>query len=178
MQGPPCSVGETWEHKAKPLERVDSYILQLRSSGINERTSPEKLGRLGKEKERLLKNINKNPIKKHQNILHKIKNYHTITLVIVSGNLTKMSQFWSSSAMLKVSPEIYDTAVEERLCKIDSECKNVIKIAKGFTGNLSRASGFKLSPKIQVLEKGSAEVQCFWKHFLLRTGHRLMSIKL
>lgn len=60
----------------------------------------------------------------------------------------------------KVSPEIYDTAVQERLCKIDSECKNDDKIANGLTGNLSKVSGFKLSQKIQVLEKGSGAVQC------------------
>lgn len=66
----------------------------------------------GKEKKGLLKNINKNPTKKYQKVLHKIKKYYTIILVIVSGNLTQMIKFWSSSAMLeKVSPEIYDTTV-------------------------------------------------------------------
>lgn len=55
----------------------------------------------------------------------------------------------------KVSPEIYDTVVQERLFKTENECKNVVK-----TGNLTRLSGFKLSQKTQILEKGSGEVQC------------------
>lgn len=66
MQGSLCSICETWGDKAKPLERVDSYILQMKSSGINERTSLDKLGRPEKEKERLLKNNNKNPTKIHK----------------------------------------------------------------------------------------------------------------
>lgn len=48
----------------------------------------------------------------------------------------------------KVSPEIYDTAVHQRLCKIGKECKNVVKIANDLKGNLSRVLGFKLSQKI------------------------------
>lgn len=42
MQGPLRIIRETWEDKAKPLEGVASYILQMRSSGRNEKTNPEK----------------------------------------------------------------------------------------------------------------------------------------
>lgn len=70
----------------------------------------------------------------------------------------------------KVSPQTYDTDVHDRLCKTGNECKNVVKIAKGLKGNLSRLSGFKLSQKIQILQKGSGEVQyickrCFYGEF-------------
>lgn len=42
MQGLLCIIREIWEDKAKPLEGVASYILQMISTGRNLRISPEK----------------------------------------------------------------------------------------------------------------------------------------
>lgn len=62
MQGPLCIIRETWEDKAKPLEGVASYILQMRSSGRNERTSPEKSREAWEGKGKLFKNKTKQKI--------------------------------------------------------------------------------------------------------------------
>lgn len=72
MQGPLCIIRETWEDKAKPLEGVASYILQMRSSGRNVRISPEK----SREAREELFKKQKFSIK-----------YHKVTLSTVSENL-------------------------------------------------------------------------------------------
>lgn len=82
MQGPLCIIRETWEDKAKPLEGVASYTVQMRSSGKNERTSPEKSRETWEGKGKAIHEQNKTKV------LHKAKKYHRVTLLSVSGNLT------------------------------------------------------------------------------------------
>jgi len=84
MQGPLFIIRETWEDKAKPLEGVASYILQMRSSGRNERTSPEKSREAWEGKGKAI------PEQSKVKLLHKARKYHTVTLVTVSGNLTQL----------------------------------------------------------------------------------------
>lgn len=71
MQGPLCIIRETWEDKAKPLEGVASYILQMRSSGRNERTSPEKSREAWEGKGKAIQEQNKTKV------LHEAKKHHS-----------------------------------------------------------------------------------------------------
>lgn len=74
MQGPLRIIRETWEDKAKPLEGVASYILQMRLSGRNLRISPEKSKEaqeeLFKKQERTLQ------------VLHKLKSTTKLLLLL------------------------------------------------------------------------------------------------
>lgn len=78
----------------------------------------------------------------------------------------------------KVSLEIYDITVQERLGKIDNECKNVVRIAKNLTEISAQCQDSSYLRKYKYWER-------FWRSsvylktlFLWRTGHKLMSIEL
>lgn len=79
MQGPLHSVWETQEDKAKPLEGVASYILQMRSSGRNEKRNPEKSSETWEGKSI-----------QEMKVLDKAKKYLKVTLSTVSENLTQL----------------------------------------------------------------------------------------